>query len=293
MNRAAIDIGSNSFLLTVVDADGRVLHDEARVVGMSKGLGELGTMQPERREHARAVLGDYVRIAAGHDVDAGAIRAVATSGARRALDAGELFEQVRDATGLQVRTISGLEEARLSYAGAAAGKTGPLVLIDLGGGSTEVARGIGETLVDSCSLEMGAVRLTEAFGLGGQRPDLASCRLHVRTLAGDLAKASDAQVLLVAGTATTLAAISLGLDSYDGERVHDSELTVPELRRLAALFETASPEERRRIAHVSPKRAEYLLAGATVLVEVLGALETASARVSDRGLRFGLLSGLT
>lgn len=283
--RAAIDIGSNSLLLTVVDEALTVLHDEARVVGMGRGLGDGGAFRRDRMDAATEVLGDYVRRADELGVPAAEIRAVATSGARRATNATVFFDEVRAALGLTVRTVSGQEEARLSFLGARWGleTASPVLVVDLGGGSTEVV--LGDTEVRfSTSLEMGAVRLTERF----ENPDDRGAHI-LETLSTMRFDASPRAVVNVAGTATTLAAIDLGLEAYDPKRVHGSRLSVAVLRDLRDRLDSASPLERQDIARVSPERAPYLAAGADVLARLLAHVGAAETRISDRGLRFGLL----
>lgn len=299
MNRASIDLGSNSLLLTVLDAQGRVLHDEARVVGLGRGLGDGGRFRPDRVALAREVLRDYARVAAGHGVAAGDIAAVATSGARRASDAEALFASIEADFGLKIRTISGDEEAVLSFRGALRGldtPPGERMVIDLGGGSTEVVLGI-DRPEWRISLEIGSVRLTERF-LGERdyaADDIQRLREHVELAIAPVREAlgqrpAPGSAISVAGTATTLAAIDLGLQRYDGARVHGHALTLAALTRIAAQLAVAGPAQRRQIAAVSAERADFLLAGATVIGALLSAAGLPHTRVSDGGLRFGILA---
>lgn len=300
-NRAAIDVGSNSLLLTVVDADGRVLHDEARVVGLGRGLGDGGQFRADRVELATRVLGEYVAIAASMGVPAGHIGAVATSGARRASDAAAFFASIEQRFGLRVRTISGDEEATLSFRGACQGLTlprGERLVIDLGGGSTEVV--LGRDSPDwRVSLEIGSVRLTERF-LGEGRysaEDRRRLTEHVAEAAAGVREAltqrgPPAVAVAVAGTATTLAAMDLRLRVYDGARVHGHALTVEALARLSAALGELEPAQRRAFAAVSPERADYLFAGAAVIEALVRAAGLPHVVVSDGGLRFGILAGL-
>ena len=295
MPKAAIDIGSNSLLLAVVDDSGAILHDEARVVGLGKGLGDRGLFAPDRMEAAEAVLTDYVVTAQKLGVPASAIRAVATSGARRAMNASTWLARVQKHTGLRTRIISGDEEARLAWLGARRDldvAEGALLVIDIGGGSTELVLGEGERILGRASLEIGSVRLTEAFlGMGVADPaGLARLRNHVDTAVQAIRlEPAPRTVIGTAGTVTTLAAMALGLETYDPARVHGSKLTRTDLARFVDELLPADAAERRRIARVSPDRADFLLAGATILDRVLQASRRPSVTVSDRGLRFGLL----
>ncbi|RME24345.1 MAG: Ppx/GppA family phosphatase [Deltaproteobacteria bacterium] len=295
--RAAIDIGSNSILLLVRAADGRTLHDEARVVGLGQGLGDRGLFRPDRMDAAVAVLGDYVARCGELGVPVEDIAAVATSAARRALNARSFLDRVRAETGLAVRIISGEEEARLTWLGALDGlelAPGRTAVVDLGGGSTEVVIGEGARIGFRTSLELGSVRQTEAFF--GNRPDRVDPRDLGRlrqVIEGDLQALREVprprSVVAVAGTATTLAAMQLGLVQWDRDRVHGSRLTRSDLRRFIDRLLASSREQRRAAAAVAPERADFLLAGACILEAVLGALHRESMVVSDGGVRQGLL----
>lgn len=296
MARAAVDIGSNSLLLTIVDDQGGIVHDEARVAGLGRGLGDRGLLAPDRMAAAEEILAEYVRTAQRHGVSPGAIRAVATSAARRAMNAQTWFQRVQRTIGLRIKIVSGDEEARLTWLGAQRDldvPEGPLMVVDLGGGSTEVVLGEGDRVFERVSLEIGSVRLTEAYlGYGTPTPSaLAKVRNHVDTAVGALVLEPQPRTVVgVAGTVTTLAAMALGLDRYEAAKVHGSRLTKVDLGRFVDKLLVASPEERRTIAGVSPERADFLLAGAVILDRLLTAARRQQLLVSDRGLRFGLLA---
>lgn len=317
MARAAIDIGSNSLLLTVVDDTGAVLHDEVRIVGLGKGLGDRGEMAPDRLAAAEQVLRDFVIIAKRHGVEPWTVRAAATSAARRATNAEVFFARIHRETGIRVRILSGEEEAELTWIGAqrdlTLGTPTPgnatsegvdreiRAAVDLGGGSTELVIGEPARILHRVSLEIGTVRLTEACLLGddGRIPDrfpasgIAAlvARVDERVQAGvapGLPRPTAA--IAVAGTATTLCAMALGLAQYDGARVHGAELGRDRLGAFVRVLGQADARERRALAAVSPERADYLLAGAVILERMLVALDLPHFVVSDRGLRFGLLA---
>lgn len=299
MARAAVDIGSNSLLLTIVDDDGRIVHDEARVVGLGRGLGDRGLLAPDRMAAAEAVLDDYIAIAQRHGVEPWSIKAVATSAARRAMNAQTWFGKVQRRQGLRVRIISGDEEARLTWLGALRDlelPDGPRLVVDLGGGSTELVLGDGERVIQRVSLEIGSVRLTEAFlpeSLSGPTDPggLARLRNHVDIEVGKVSLDPAPRVVVgVAGTVTALAAVSLGLPRYASEQVHGSRLTRVDLARFIDRLLPATPDERRALVPAAPERADYLVAGATILDRVLAAGRRPGMVVSDRGLRFGLLT---
>ncbi len=291
--KAAIDIGSNSILLTVAD-DGQVVHDEARVVGLGRGLGEVGVFRPERMESAMAVLRDYANRA--RELGAADVRAVATSASRRALNATTFFAAVTKATGLRVEVISGEEEARLTWLGGVSGiavSPGPVLLLDPGGGSTEVIVGEAGQIHQRISLEIGTVRLTDAhLGYGQVDPaSLARARQEIdNAFAALRLNVSPRTAVAVAGTATTLSATASGLQTYDAGGVHNSVLSAAQLRTWIDRLLVAGPDERRALVPVSPERADTLLAGACILLRALDLTRRQTWRVSDRGLRYGLLA---
>jgi exopolyphosphatase/guanosine-5'-triphosphate,3'-diphosphate pyrophosphatase len=294
--RAAIDIGSNSLLLLVLDDAGNVLHDEATVVGLGRGLGDVGVFRPDRMEAALGVLTGYAARARELGVAPEQVRTIATSASRRALNATTFYAGVKAKTGLRAEVVSGEEEARLTWLGGVDGLglgPGPSLLCDPGGGSTEVILGEGPHIRTRTSLEIGTVRLTEQYlGTGVVAASaLARLRAHVdaavATLDLDLIPKA---AVAVAGTATTLAAADLGLEVYDPAVVHGSTLTAAALRRWIDRLLAANPEERRRLVAVSPERADTVLAGAVILLAVLERARRQAWRVSDRGLRYGAAS---
>ena len=296
MNRAAIDVGSNSLLLTIVDQQGTVLHDEARVVGLGRGLGDSGMLAPDRMKAAEVVLGEYVETAKGFGVEPWAVRAVTTSAARRAMNAETWVAHVQRTLGLKVRIVTGEEEANLTWKGSLRDlplPAGPVLAVDLGGGSTELVLGTTESVMEHASLEIGSVRLTEEFlGTGKVDPaGLTRLRKWVDTIVDRFSfrPAPDA-VIGVAGTVTTLSSMVLGLQRYDAAIVHGTKLSRLDLGRIVDQLLPAGPEERRALVPTGPDRADYLVAGATILDRVLACSGRSELLVSDRGLRFGLLA---
>jgi len=295
--RASIDIGSNSLLLLVQDAQGRTVLDEQNVVGLGKGLGpERGLFRPDRMEAAMAVLRDYADRAVALGLRPEDILAVATSASRRAMNAASFYEDVLRKTGIRVQVISGEDEATYTWRGSLGGMelpVGTLMVVDPGGGSTEVITGEGRQLRTRCSLEIGTVRLTEMFlGYGSvSASDYAKLRAHVDGVVGALAVPVIPKALVaVAGTATTLMALELGLSKYDGEKIHGGTLSAAVLRTWIDRLLLATPDERKTMVAVSPGRADTLLAGATILLRVLEQARRQACRVSDRGLRHGVVT---
>lgn len=297
MPTAAIDIGSNSLLLLIVDDEDRVLHDEATVVGLGRGLGDRGLFLPDRMERAEATLAAYVTTAREHGIAPSRIRAVATSASRRALNAETWFSRLRKTLGLSVTVISGDEEARLTWLGAMRDLPAveePLLVIDLGGGSTELALGTRQAVERRTSLPVGSVRLTEQFFSGGgpvERAALRHCRswIDVSLQRFPFTDSGPQTALGVAGTVTTLAAMVAGLTVYDSDVVHASVLTRDNLLDIIEQLLPLNDAERSAAVPSAPARAPYLIAGATVLDRVLAASSRDHLVVSDRGLRYGIV----
>jgi exopolyphosphatase/guanosine-5'-triphosphate,3'-diphosphate pyrophosphatase len=299
VNRAAIDIGSNSLLLTVVDGDGNVLHDESRVVGLGRGLGDRGLFAPDRLAAAEAVLTSFVQTSAAHEVAAWQIKAVATSGARRAMNASTWLARVQRRLGLRVRIATGPEEARLTWLGAVRGLDlpgGPRLVLDLGAGSTEIVLGDGDHVVVRESLEVGTMRCTEEFlfGRDGRTYDPAGIpriRAHVDMMLTRVAlDPAPVVAVAVAGTATTFATMVLGLSAWDGTAVHGTRVTREHLARFVDRLLLVAPDQRAALCPAAPERADWLLAGSVILDALLDRAGRDEFVTSIGGLRFGLLA---
>ena len=293
---AVVDVGTNSvkFVLGERQADGSWEHlvERAEVTRLGEGLG-TGELQPgpqRRTIDAIEVMADEAR---AHG--AGAIVAVGTAGLRSASNSEAFLEEVRDRCGLDVEVISGVEEARLAYLAATtsfAHVDGSHVVVETGGGSTQFTFGQGSRIDEQFSLDVGAVRLTEQFGLD-RAVDADVVASALDAIADgftrlDGRETPDALVGL-GGALTNLAAVKHGLTTYDPRMVQGTELDRAELDALIERFRTRSADERRQIPGLQPKRAEVILAGACIARTVLAKLGAESVTVSDRGLRHGLL----
>lgn len=283
--KASIDLGSNSALLLVMDGNDVVL-DEAHVVGLGRGLVDGGPFRTDRMEAALAALAGFSQRAAELGVDPGDIVAIATSASRRASNAEEFYARVAAETGLRFRIVSGEEEARLTFLGSRVGE-GEVAIIDLGGGSTEIALG-DEELAWRHSFELGSVRLTEAV-LGEDVRPATDADLEAMEELARIEVPRHAPAVGVAGTVTTLAAAALGLSEWDAAAVHGSVLPDTVLAGLQQQLLEKDAAQRRARFTVGAERADYLLAGATILRAALKALGQDVLRVSVRGLRYGAL----
>jgi exopolyphosphatase / guanosine-5'-triphosphate,3'-diphosphate pyrophosphatase len=293
---AALDVGTNSVKLHVAAYDGawHDVADRAEVTRLGEGLdatGRLGAAAIARTADAISRLA-----AEAHALGAERIAAAGTAGLRAAPNADELIEEVRDRCGLELEVLSGDEEARLAYVAATAAlgpADGTRLVFDSGGGSSQFTFGHGDTVDERFSLEVGAVRMTERYGLAGAAPDavLATALAGIAGELGRLRERSPPEAIAgMGGTVTNLAAVQHGLVEYDPAVIQGATLDREEIDRQIALYRTRSAEQRRTIAGLQPGRAEVILAGACIVRSVLDLLGPGALTVSDRGLRHGLIA---
>ena len=287
---AVIDVGTNSVKFHVgersLDGAWRTVVDRAEVTRLGEGLGEGGLLGPEPIARTAAAIEAMAQEAKQHGVEA--IAAVGTAWMRNATNSADLVAAVRDRTGIEVELVSGDEEARLAYQGVLAALDvgdGALVVFDTGGGSSQFTFGHGEQIDERFSVNVGAARFTEQFGLDGP--------VSVEAIAAGLerldGRPAPEAVVGMGGAVTNLAAVRHALATYDPDVVAGSVLEATEVDRQIALYRTRSADERREIVGLQPKRAEVILAGACIVRTVLERLGASSLTVSDRGLRHGLL----
>jgi exopolyphosphatase/guanosine-5'-triphosphate,3'-diphosphate pyrophosphatase len=223
--------------------------------------------------------------------------AVLTSAVRDAGNGPAFLARVRDEFGLDARTIGGAEEARLTFLGAtserAADAPSPVVVIDIGGGSTEFVAGEGRELLFHVSTQSGSVRQTERHLHSDPptAPELESLRVEVRSIIesevpADV-RARTRAAIAVAGTATSLAAIDQKLEPYDPDRVHGYVLTLERAQYALDMLAGMTDEQRRHVAGLDPARAPTIVAGATHLVEALRAFNLDSTEVSEHDILRG------
>jgi exopolyphosphatase/guanosine-5'-triphosphate,3'-diphosphate pyrophosphatase len=295
---AVIDVGTNSVKFHVgergADGEWRKVVDRAEVTRLGEGLdeaGRLGAPSIERTVEAIAAMA-----AEANEDGVEAIVAVGTAGLRIAPNAAELVDAVLARSGVRVEIISGEEEARLAYLGATAGLPlahGSLAVFDTGGGSSQFTFGDTERVDERFSLNVGAARFTERYGLDGvvSEDTLAAA---LAAIAGELERldgrpAPDA-VVAMGGAVTNLAAVKHGLSTYDPDVVQGTVLDRGEIDRQIELYRTRTTEQRHAIVGLQPNRGEVILAGACIVRTVLATLGAESLTVSDRGLRHGLLA---
>jgi exopolyphosphatase / guanosine-5'-triphosphate,3'-diphosphate pyrophosphatase len=293
---AVIDVGTNSVKFHIAERPGpgdwRTLVDRSEVTRLGEGLdrdGELSSEAMERTAGAICGMADQARESGARLV------AVGTMGLRSARNADRFLDMVRERCGVAIEVIPGDEEGRLAYLAVAAGLglgMGRLVVFDTGGGSTQFTFGRGERVDDRFSLNIGAVRLTEQFGLDREvsedRLRAALDGVGAEFVRLDGAAHPDALVGM-GGAVTNMTAVQHRMETYDPDVVQGSVLSRAEVDRQIQLYRTRDADARRLIVGLQPRRAEVILAGACVVRTVLDKLGRDRLTVSDRGLRHGLL----
>ncbi len=298
MRVAVVDIGTNSTRLLVADVvDGSVTELERRstVTRLGQGVDKTGALAEEAIGRVTTTLTEYREAIDAHD--AKRTVAVLTSAVRDAANGPEFTSRVRDEFGLDARTIPGEEEARLTFMGATSERDttgGSVVVIDIGGGSTELVVGEGREVLFFTSTQAGVVRQSERH-LHTDPPtpaEVDALRAEVREI---ITKAVPADMrerpqgaIAVAGTATQLAAVDLRLEPYDPARVHGHRLTLATIDALADRL-SALPEARRKqdVPGLDPARAPTIVAGAAMLGEVLRTFGLTEAEVSEHDILRG------
>lgn len=300
---AAVDLGTNTVRLLVVEAEGpawRPLHQTQRVTRLGEGQSAAGRLLEEPMRRTAAAVAEFARAARG--LGATRIRIVATSAVREAANREEFVSRVEAETGERLEVVSGQDEARLTLEGVAAGLPelgGSFVLFDIGGGSTEFVLARGGEPEAAVSLTLGVVPLAEEFGEPGpvQWERFARMRREVdgrlaREVPDRIAAARDVLLVGTAGTLTTLAALDLGLTAYDAARVQGHRLRRAAVERLLAMLGALSVVERARLPCLEPGRADLLIPGIAICLGALARLGRGAVVVSDRGLREGILGRL-
>jgi exopolyphosphatase/guanosine-5'-triphosphate,3'-diphosphate pyrophosphatase len=297
---AVVDIGTNSTRLLIADIeDGRVateIRRESRVTRLGQGVDATGGLAKEAMDRVFSVLTDY-RAA----IDAAGVErtvAVLTSAVRDASNGAAFTEAVRANFGLEGRTIPGSEEAALTFLGATSERDpsddpGEVVVIDIGGGSTEVVVGRGQDVSFFVSMQVGVVRQTERH-LESDPPapdELTELAEEVKAIVEeqvppDVRQRANAAIA-VAGTATSCASIDLALDPYDPTRTHGHTMPVARLDELLARLAQMHNEERRHVVGLHPDRAPTIVAGVAILIQVLRAFDLETVEVSEHDILRG------
>lgn len=297
---AAVDIGSNSSLLLIVEGNDsgqlRVLVDTKASTRLSAGAAAGGVITPEALARQIAVLDKFAAII--KDFEVSEVHACGTQVFRSATNGPVLATLIAKQYDWTMEIISGAHEAELSYRAAATGLTNVperRIVLDVGGGSSEVIFGARDRIERSKSFAIGAVNLTESCGLDTLLTEAkrASALEHMADAFTGLDRmgrpAFNAQVIAVGGTATTLGAMSLNLTEFDPDRVHGTMLSRVWIEEQIAHLGAISSLGRSKYMPFDPDRAEIIVGGALILHYLLRQFAFEKLTVSNRGLRWGLI----
>ena len=295
---AVVDLGTNSTRLLIADLTGDGVLAEVRrrseVTRLGDGVDATGRLSDEAVERVLNCLAGYRELA--DELGAGRRIAVATSAVRDSANGDEFQERVRSALGFDIRTITGDEEARLTFLGATAGRDPgpPTLVVDIGGGSTEYVVGEpGSAPTFHVSTRLGSVRQTERH-LESDPPahgEMAALATAAREIIADgvpqRVRTGTAAGIAVAGTATQLAAVDQQLEPYDRSKVHGYRLLLGECERILARLAAQPLAERRRVPGLDPDRAPTIVAGAAILVESMRLFGLDYVEVSEADILHG------
>jgi exopolyphosphatase / guanosine-5'-triphosphate,3'-diphosphate pyrophosphatase len=304
MRRAVVDIGSNSTRLLIADVDGGrigdVLERRTEITRLGAGVDADGRLSEEAMERVYAVLGDYAKLIERHQAD-DAVAAL-TSAVRDAANGQEFAETVRSRWGIEPHVLSGDDEARLTFLGAASERDPrddtSILVIDIGGGSTEFVIGTHGEMDFHVSNQAGVVRQTERHlhsdpptpqqldALGSDVRDI------FRRAVPEEYRRAVGHAIAVAGTATQMAAISQELEPYDPDKVEGYVLSTQECRRILDLLASKPLDERRKVRGLHPGRAPTIVAGVIILLESLALFGLDRVEVSEHDILRGAALGL-
>jgi exopolyphosphatase / guanosine-5'-triphosphate,3'-diphosphate pyrophosphatase len=294
MRVAVIDVGTNSTRLLVADMEeGKVAPLERRstVTRLGRGVDLSGHLAAEAIEDVCAAIGGYIGIL--EELGAETVDAIATSAVRDADNGSAFIAELRERFALSARVLDGEEEARLTYLGAtsASPPAEPTLVIDIGGGSTELIVGQGTEISFHDSLQAGVVRHTERH-VSGDPPTAEELEDLATDIRGLIEESLGAGVvatrgIAVAGTPTSLASVELELEPYDPSRVHSHVLALPSIQRMLSRLASAPLAERVEIPGLHPDRAPTIVAGVVILVEVMRAFGLEQIAVSEHDILYG------
>jgi exopolyphosphatase/guanosine-5'-triphosphate,3'-diphosphate pyrophosphatase len=302
VRRAVIDVGTNSVKLLVADVSGREVrpvHEESRQTRLGRGFYETHRLQPESIARTAEAVREFVK--AARDRHAALIRVIATSAARDAVNPGDLTQAIERAAEIKTQIISGEREAEWAFQGVTTDpelSTRPLLLLDVGGGSTEFIVGHGERKDFARSFPLGTVRLMERFPPGEPpgKKEYQSARDWLNNFLSQEVKSElepalrneQDKILLVGtgGTASILACIENELDHFDREKIEKTVLTWKQVAAWRQRLWSLPLAERREIVGMPRQRADVILSGVLIYEGVMEAFGFEQLRVSTRGLRF-------
>jgi exopolyphosphatase/guanosine-5'-triphosphate,3'-diphosphate pyrophosphatase len=288
---AVIDIGTNSIRMLLAEVKDGEIKNSTKVLEMTrigKGVNKTKRLSDDAMDRSIDALRKFKDLAI--DYGASEIKAIATSAVRDALNKDEFITRVKEELGMEIDVISGEKEAELGFAGVIYGnmsKSQDILVIDIGGGSTEFIIGVGNEIKYRTSIDVGAVRMTDKHISTDPISDDEFNNLAqdiekiLRDVIVKIKEYNIEEVFGIGGTVTTLAAIDQNLDMYDRNKVHNYKLKTYEIEDMIDRFKSLNNDARKKIRGLQPKRADIILAGSIILYEILKALGVEQIIISD------------
>ena len=297
MRVASIDIGTNTILLLIAGLDvGKVnpLFEMETIARLGEGVQKKGVLSQAAMTRGFQTLSQYMQRCRSMGVER--VFAVGTSALREASNAYDFLRMIEERLGLTIDIISGEEEALFSFLAVVRdlgeSDNSPILVVDVGGGSTEFILGKGDRVYGWVSLPLGAVRFTEQFLFSDpvREEEWQGMEKAIQERLSQIPRAGEpVKMVAVGGTATTLASVEQGLKDFVVEKIHHFHLTREALRNQLHLYRSKTIEERKNIPGLAPARADVILAGAAILSMAMEELDCPSVLVSCHGVRYGVL----
>ena len=299
---AAIDIGTNTVLLLVAEVQNNILrplYEEQRIPRLGKGVDASGNLDHDSMERVINALKEYKQILETNYSQINSLSVTATSAVRDAGNREEFIHRVKKESNFDIKVLSGKDEAEYTFAGALSmlPDTSEAMIIDIGGGSTEIAIGENKNLIDSHSFDMGSVRFTERY-LKHDPPgknEIRQCRGAIEKLLDERlfdykGQGKESPLIGVAGTVTSIAYMDLGLDAYDTQRINGYIMSLEQISQWTVhITDMPAGELEKRYPKVMKGRAEVIAAGILILKEFMQHYEIPKLKVSTGGIRHGAI----
>lgn len=294
--KAIIDVGSSSikFFLGGWNRDGTLLTiiDENDIALLGEGLRETGIISDNAMFRNSEVIFKYAQRARANGADE--IVCIGTMALRNAKNADDFVSLIKETSKLDLKIISGQEEARLSYLAVLSAlplQDGKLVIFDTGGGSTEFIFGEGSVGINRFSVDLGALRITEKYFPASPvaQSSIGDAIQEIDAVFDEYGlKETVTHLVGMGGTVTSMGAVKQKMAKYDPDRIQGSTLTLTDVEQQIEMYRSKSVEDRKKIVGLQPKRAEVILAGACILKVIISRLGVDKLTISDRGLRHGM-----
>ena len=293
---ASIDIGTNTILLLIAKLEGGKilpLFEMETVARLGEGVQKNGILLKGAMERGLQTLAQYLKWC--QEMEVQKIFVAGTSALREAKNSKEFLKLIKEKLNLSIEVISGEEEAQLSFLAVVKDlqeKENPILVVDVGGGSTEFILGKGDQISQWISLPLGSVRFTEEFLCSDPAQEKEREKME-KKIRGHLVSIPHSQeplsMVAVGGTATTLASVEQGLEDFIVEKIHHFVLKKGALKNQLLLYRSKTIEERKKIPGLPIARADVILAGGTILYLAMEELACPSVLISCHGVRYGLL----